>query len=67
MVTRTVRLRAEETLAYEAPWYDMNRWMQIRQGEAEGCRYDAAQEVDTGAAALEDIISQDQQAEWNEQ
>jgi hypothetical protein len=41
--------------------------MRIKQGEADGCRYDGAKEVDQDAAALEDIINQDQQAEWNEQ
>lgn len=44
-VSTMVLRRAEDTFAYEVPWYDKERrWMRIRQGEAEGCRYNAAEE-----------------------
>ena len=63
-VTRSIEDRSRATLAYEAPWYDIERrWMPIRQGDAEGCRYDELDEVDQNEAAFEAIINQDMEAE----
>jgi len=61
-------VRAEETFAYEVPWYDKEAgWMRIKQGEADGCKYNSAEETDLDTEQFEFIIEQSEEAENNEQ
>lgn len=59
--------KAADTLAWEAPWYDQERrWMRIRQGDEEGCKYDSAEETYDRDAQFEAFLDETEQQEQND-
>jgi hypothetical protein len=54
-------------MAWEAPWYDQERrWMRIRQGEDEGCKYNNAEELRDRDAEFENFLQETEEMEQND-
>jgi len=67
VISRAVQEKAEQVFAYQAPWYDQQaRWMKIKQGESEGCKYNTATEAEDLDAQFERMLEETEEMENQE-
>jgi hypothetical protein len=61
---RVILKKARDTFEYEAPWYSIaDEWVKIKQGEAEGCKYELQSEMKTEDEKFEEWLNENERQE----